>query len=98
MVHELALELEMLLEVISELPVPRGTRDGVLPLSAVVPITAAAGGCLFCPFPFCCHYVHFDFCFFKLFFFLHRGFSSFFVSSENDFPYALLYLGLWGRK
>lgn len=26
------------------------------------------------------------------------GFCSFFVSSEKYFPYARLYLGLWGRK
>ena len=34
MVRELALELELLLKVISERPVPKGARDDALPLSA----------------------------------------------------------------
>lgn len=37
-------------------------------------------------------------CTFIFHFFLNCGLSSFFVRLENDFPYALLYLGLWGRK
>lgn len=66
-------------------------------LVTAFPVAAAARGCLFCPFAFCCHYMHFEFVVW-FGFFLNWGFSSFFVSLENDFPYALLYLGLWGRK
>lgn len=35
---------------------------------------------------------------FYFFFFFCWGFCSFFVSSQNDFPYSRLYFGLWGRK
>lgn len=74
-------------------------KPGVV-LCPSLPLTfpvAAAARCFSCPSPFCCRYAHFDF--FKIYLFiLNWGFSSFFVSSENNFPYALLDLGLWGRK
>lgn len=51
MVHELALELELLLKVISEPPVPRGARDDALSLSLLFPLQLQQEAAFSVPFP-----------------------------------------------
>lgn len=82
MVHELALELEMLLEVISELPVPRGTRDGVLPSLLLFPLQLQTEAASSVPFPSAVTMCTLIFVFLN-FFFSYTGDSLPFLSAQR---------------